>query len=41
MLKGGKTMKIELAELRRILELSDDVSLKEHITKIKTNIDKT
>ena len=30
----------ELAELRKILELSDDISLTEHITKIKINIDK-
>ena len=30
----------ELAELRKILELSDDISLAEHITKIKINIDK-
>ena len=30
----------ELAELRKILELSDDISLVEHITKIKINIDK-
>ena len=30
----------ELAELRKILELSDDISLTERITKIKINIDK-
>ena len=30
----------ELAELRKILELSDDISLTEYITKIKINIDK-
>ena len=30
----------ELAELRKILELSDDISLTEHITKIKINLDK-
>ena len=30
----------ELAELRKILELPDDISLTEHITKIKINIDK-
>ena len=30
----------ELAELRKILELSDDISLTEHITKIKIDIDK-
>ena len=30
----------ELAELRKIHELSDDISLTEHITKIKINIDK-
>ena len=30
----------ELAELRKILELSDDISLTEHIVKIKINIDK-
>lgn len=30
----------KLAELRKILELSDDISLTEHITKIKINIDK-
>ena len=30
----------ELAELRKILELSDDISLTEHFTKIKINIDK-
>ena len=30
----------ELAELRKILELSDDISLTEHSTKIKINIDK-
>ena len=30
----------ELAELRKILELSDDISLTEHITKIEIDIDK-
>lgn len=30
----------ELAELRKSLELPDDISLTEHITKIKINIDK-
>lgn len=30
----------KLAELRKILELSDDISLTEHITKIKIDIDK-
>lgn len=30
----------ELAELRKILELSDDISLTEHIAKIKIDIDK-
>ena len=30
----------ELAELTKILELPDDISLTEHITKIKIDIDK-
>ena len=30
----------ELAELRKILELPDDISLTEHITNIKIDIDK-
>ena len=31
----------ELAELRKILELSNDISLTEHITKMKICIDKS
>ena len=30
----------ELADLRKILELSDDMSLTEHLSKIKITIDK-